>query len=173
LELGGKDPAIILPGTDLNRWIAVWTRGVLWVVSSMLIFHFLTVHASQNMGQNCIGIERLIVHEDLYDDLHALLLERVKKMRPGSVLAQSPEGYVATVEGGSMISAERFGSLEKLIKDAEDEGATVEGGAEYKHHYLENGFYFTPSIVGPVDPSMGIAQQECEWGEFRDRRRSF
>ncbi|KAF8626227.1 hypothetical protein AX15_004914 [Amanita polypyramis BW_CC] len=143
LELGGKDPAIILPGTEISKWISVWTRGVF-----------------QNMGQNCIGIERLIVHADLYDELHSLLTERVKKMRPGSVLAQSPEGYVATVECGSMISGDRFESLEKLIKDAEEAGANVEGGGVYKHHYLENGYYFTPTVVGPVDPDMEIAQQE-------------
>jgi len=31
LELGGKDPAIILPGTDLDRYISIWMRGVLYV----------------------------------------------------------------------------------------------------------------------------------------------
>ncbi|OBZ79190.1 putative aldehyde dehydrogenase-like protein C21C3 [Grifola frondosa] len=45
LELGGKDPAIILPSTDLSKWSSIWMRGVY-----------------QNSGQNCIGIERLIVH---------------------------------------------------------------------------------------------------------------
>lgn len=29
LELGGKDPAIILPGTNLEKWISIWMRGVL------------------------------------------------------------------------------------------------------------------------------------------------
>lgn len=143
LELGGKDPSIILPGTDLDRWISVWTRGVF-----------------QNMGQNCIGIERLIVHEDLYDELHSLLLERVRKMRPGSVLAQSPEGYVATVDCGSMISGARFEALGTLIKDAVEEGANVIGGKGYEHHYLKNGYYFEPTIVGPVFTSMRISQQE-------------
>ena len=38
LELGGKDPAIILPGTDLDRWIGVWTRGVLYVATLPIIF---------------------------------------------------------------------------------------------------------------------------------------
>ena len=33
LELGGKDPAVILPGTDLDRYISVWMRGVLYVYS--------------------------------------------------------------------------------------------------------------------------------------------
>ncbi|KAK2460632.1 hypothetical protein APHAL10511_007102 [Amanita phalloides] len=145
LELGGKDPAIILPGTDLNKWISVWMRGVF-----------------QNMGQNCIGIERLIVHTDLYDDLQSLLSERVKKMRPGSVIAQSPEGYVATVECGSMISGNRFDALERIIQDAVENGAEVTtGGGAYKHHYFENGYYFTPTIVGGnLDPKSEIAQDE-------------
>jgi acyl-CoA reductase-like NAD-dependent aldehyde dehydrogenase len=114
------------------------------------------------MGQNCIGIERLIVHEDLYDELHSLLLERVRKMRPGSVLAQSPEGYVATVDCGSMISGARFEALGTLIKDAVEEGANVIGGKGYEHHYLKNGYYFEPTIVGPVFTSMRISQQECK-----------
>lgn len=33
LELGGKDPAIILPGTDIRKWLSLWMRGVLWVLS--------------------------------------------------------------------------------------------------------------------------------------------
>lgn len=28
LELGGKDPAVLLPGVDLNKWISLWMRGV-------------------------------------------------------------------------------------------------------------------------------------------------
>jgi acyl-CoA reductase-like NAD-dependent aldehyde dehydrogenase len=31
LELGGKDPAIILPGTDIERWNSLWMRGILYV----------------------------------------------------------------------------------------------------------------------------------------------
>ncbi|KAF9466264.1 meiotic sister-chromatid recombination aldehyde dehydrogenase [Collybia nuda] len=143
LELGGKDPAIILPGTDLNKWISLWMRGVF-----------------QNMGQNCIGIERLIVHADQYDDLHDLLSERTKKLRVGSVLAASPEGYVSTIDGGAMISGQRFRALERVLRDAAEGGANVEGGAQYNHVYLENGSFFTPTIVGPVDASMDIAQQE-------------
>ncbi len=28
LELGGKDPAIILPGTDITKWLSIWMRGI-------------------------------------------------------------------------------------------------------------------------------------------------
>jgi len=118
---------------------------------------------SQNAGQNCIGIERLLVHVDQYDDLFAIFSERVEKMRVGSVMSKGQAGYIATVETGAMISGDRFRGLEKLIKDAEEVNAYVKGGAEYKHPYHEDGYYFKPTVLGPVDSSMAIANQECEW----------
>ncbi|TRM62678.1 Aldehyde/histidinol dehydrogenase [Schizophyllum amplum] len=143
LELGGKDPCIIMPNTDLGRWAPLWKRGVF-----------------QNMGQNCIGIERLIVHSSQYDELEAIFKETASKMRLGSVLAPTQEGYVATIDGGAMIDGDRFQALEALIQDAEEGGANVIGGRQYNHVYLENGYYFQPTVVGPVDNSMEIAQQE-------------
>lgn len=101
------------------------------------------------------------MHADQYDDLRALLTERVVKLRQGSVLAPSAEGYVSTVDGGATISAERFSTLRRLIKDAEDVGADVYGGQQYNHVYLERGTYFGPTIVGPVESDSEIAQEEC------------
>ncbi|KAG6810295.1 hypothetical protein H0H92_012519 [Tricholoma furcatifolium] len=143
LELGGKDPAIVLPGTDLNKWASLWMRGIF-----------------QNMGQNCIGIERMLVHDSQYDELHKIFEERVSKLRVGSVMAPSPEGYVSTVDCGSMISSERFQGIQQVIKDAEEEGAKVIGGTAYNHVYLENGAFFTPTLVGPVTQDQAIARQE-------------
>ncbi|CAA7265354.1 unnamed protein product [Cyclocybe aegerita] len=143
LELGGKDPAIILPNTDLKKWAPLLLRGVY-----------------QNMGQNCIGIERIIVHSEQYDELFDIFEEVVSKMRVGSVMAPAQAGYLATVEGGSMISGDRFRGLERLIKDANEGGAIVVGGEEYKHVYHENGYYFRPTVVGLVNDSMDIAHQE-------------
>lgn len=117
----------------------------------------------QNAGQNCIGIERLIVHSSQYDDLYAILLERVRKLRLGSVLSPSGEGFVSTVDTGSMISRGRFRVLERLIKLAEEDGAIVEtGGREYNHIYHTGGAYFDPTVVGNVISDMEIAQKECE-----------
>jgi acyl-CoA reductase-like NAD-dependent aldehyde dehydrogenase len=115
------------------------------------------------MGQNCIGIERLLVHNDQYDDLWEIFSQRVGKMRVGSVMSMQQAGYLATVEGGSMHSNERFRGLEKLIKDANEANAYVIGGEEFKHPYHEHGYYFSPTVVGPVDASMDIAQQEREF----------
>ncbi|KAJ3568427.1 hypothetical protein NP233_g5721 [Leucocoprinus birnbaumii] len=148
LELGGKDPAIILPNTDLERYSSTLMRGVF-----------------QNMGQNCIGIERILVQEDQYDALYEMLSDRVKKLRAGSVLTPTPEGYISTVDSGSMINGERFRGLEKVITDAADAGCQVEGvgdsaGQEYRHPQLGTGYYFTPTIVGSVTKDMEIANVE-------------
>ncbi|KAH7908580.1 Aldehyde/histidinol dehydrogenase [Hygrophoropsis aurantiaca] len=144
LELGGKDPAIILPDTDLHKWASVWMRGIF-----------------QNAGQNCIGIERLIVHSEQYDDLYDILVDRVSKLRFGSVLAPSPEGYINTVDCGSMISNDRFEMLQDLIFAAQNEGAQMEvGGRAIRHSHHAGNAYFAGTVVGDVNPKWEIAQKE-------------
>ncbi|KAK0458471.1 meiotic sister-chromatid recombination aldehyde dehydrogenase [Desarmillaria tabescens] len=145
LELGGKDPAIIMPGTDLNKWASVWMRGVY-----------------QNVGQNCIGIERLIVHRSQYDELFELFSQRVAKLRLGSVMAPNDQGYLSPVDCGAMISSARFDALEHLIREAEEfgNGVHVEGGTRYNHVYNDKGSYFLPTVIGPVSSDMRIAQKE-------------
>lgn len=123
------------------------------------------------MGQNCIGIERILVQEDQYDALYEMLSDRVKKLRTGSVLAPSPEGYIPTIDCGSMIDGRRFGGLQKVIDEAADLGCQVEGvgespGKEYKHPHLDNGYYFTPTIVGSVTKEMEIANVECTFFHY-------
>lgn len=145
LELGGKDPAVIMPGTDLNKWASIWMRGVY-----------------QNVGQNCIGIERLIVHRSQYDELFDIFSQRVTKLRLGSVMAPNDQGYLSPVDCGAMISSARFDALEHLITEAEEfgNGVHLEGGTRYKHVYNDKGSYFLPTVIGPVFSDMRIAQKE-------------
>jgi acyl-CoA reductase-like NAD-dependent aldehyde dehydrogenase len=143
LELGGKDPAVILPQTDLEKWASLWMRGVY-----------------QNAGQNCIGIERIIVHEEQYDRLEEILKERVQKLRCGSVMSASGEGFVQTVDCGSMIDSTRFKGLEAVLRHAEDAGANIIGGQEHKHPFHEHGQYFGTTLVLNADPTMTVATEE-------------
>ena len=122
--------------------------------------NILTLFPSQNSGQNCIGIERLLVHKSQYDELHEILEKRISILRSGSVLSLSAEGYVSTIDCGSMISRERFQSLQRVIQEAAEGGAKVIGGTECTHGYLENGAYFTPTLVGLAAPHMSIAREE-------------
>lgn len=94
----------------------------------------------QANGQNCIGIERFIVPVELHDQFLDMMAARIAKLRLGSVLSSSEEGFVSVVDTGSMISDARFEELERLIKAAERDGAEiVSGGERWKHAYLDNG----------------------------------
>lgn len=62
-----------------------------------------------------------------------------------------------------MISSARFRGLEHLIREAENNGAKVVGGQQWNHVYMEHGSYFEPTVVGPADNTMEIAQSECRW----------
>lgn len=122
------------------------------------------MHRSQNVGQNCIGIERFIVHASQHDELVSLLGERARKLRCGSVLSPSAEGYIAPVDCGAMISHHRFPELERLVEAAVRDGANLAtGGQRWRHAYLEEGSYFVPTVIGNVDNTMEIAQTECQY----------
>lgn len=119
---------------------------------------------SQNAGQNCIGIERLIVHRRQFDELHSIFLERVPKIRLGSVLTPTEQGFIMPVECGAMISSNRFDGLELIIKRAQEtvgeDEVQVLNGTRYDHVLTQGGCYFNPTVVGPVTNSMEIAQKE-------------
>jgi acyl-CoA reductase-like NAD-dependent aldehyde dehydrogenase len=100
------------------------------------------------------------VHRAQYDELYEKFVECVRKLRLGSVMTPSPEGYVPVVDCGSMISRDRFHSLAQLVKDAVDNGAQKEGGNEWKHVYHQEGAYFQPTVVGLDDPSREISRTE-------------
>ncbi|KAI0322987.1 meiotic sister-chromatid recombination aldehyde dehydrogenase [Amylostereum chailletii] len=146
LELGGKDPAIVLPGTDIDKWASTWMRGIF-----------------QNAGQNCIGIERLIVHSSQYEEVYNIIVDRARGLRVGTALAA--DGVGTGVDMGSMITSgldgARFQQLEDYINNARSSGARVDvGGARLRHPYLDNGSFFTPTVVGDVTNDMRIAQNE-------------
>ncbi|KZT72872.1 Aldedh-domain-containing protein [Daedalea quercina L-15889] len=143
LELGGKDPAIILPHTNLQQWASLWMRGVF-----------------QNAGQNCIGIERFIVHNSQYDELHDILRQRAERLRLGSALANPGDGFVPAVDVGAMINEDRVRLTEELVTLASDAGLDVDGGERYAHPYLEHGAYFQPTVIGDAHPESEYAQRE-------------
>ncbi|ETI27934.1 hypothetical protein G647_00383 [Cladophialophora carrionii CBS 160.54] len=145
VELGGKDPAIIL---DDARTI----RGIDDVVSIVMRGVF------QSAGQNCIGIERVIALPHIHDKLLSQVLPKIKLMRPGSVL-DSPSD--SPPDMGAMISSRSFPRLERLIASAVAQGAILHcGGQQYHHPEYPDGTYFAPTLLSNVTPDMDIAQTE-------------
>ncbi|MCJ1401648.1 Meiotic Sister-Chromatid recombination aldehyde dehydrogenase [Xylographa trunciseda] len=140
VELGGKDPAIILDDVkNVPKVVSILMRGVF-----------------QSAGQNCIGIERIIAQKNVYPQLISLLETRIRTLRLGSTL-EDPE-----VDVGAMISADSFPRLEALINEAVSQGAQLlVGGKRYHHPAYPKGHYFSPTLLVDVVPSMRIAQEEC------------
>ncbi|CAO1623956.1 unnamed protein product [Parajaminaea phylloscopi] len=155
LELGGKDPAIILAGTKIKEFASVFLRAVY-----------------QSAGQNCIGIERFVVHESLVEELVDAVVPRVKAMRLGSWLQDTPKGRLEESSGrdvgddgvdcGAMITDLNFDDLEGLIADAVQRGAKLHvGGKRHRHAKWAAGNYFEPTLLSNVTEDMPIAQREC------------
>jgi acyl-CoA reductase-like NAD-dependent aldehyde dehydrogenase len=175
VELGGKDPAVVLEDASLDEAAAIIMRGVF-----------------QSAGQNCIGIERVIALPRVHDRLLEIVLPKIKQMRLGSVLldelssesasggtqggqtstpesshtgvpqvAPRPPSAPFTPDMGSMISSRSFIRLESLISSAVTAGATLHhGGRPYNHPLYPNGHYFLPTLLSGVTPGMAIAQTE-------------
>ncbi|GAA5924863.1 hypothetical protein JCM1841_006954 [Sporobolomyces salmonicolor] len=142
LELGGKDPCIILPSADVKYFTNTWMRAVF-----------------QAASQNCIGAERLLVHSSLYDSFVASMTVRVQDLKLGDVL--SPSAASKQIDVGAMVTDRLFGQLEGLIEDAVKGGARcLVGGKRAKKEDVGEGLYFQPTLLVDVKPDMAIAQQE-------------
>ncbi|KAF1358929.1 ALDH-like protein [Lizonia empirigonia] len=144
VELGGKDPAILLDDlstSEFKRVASILMRGTF-----------------QSAGQNCIGIERVIALPNVHDRLVAYLTPKIRALCPGSILTDSPD---TPVDVGASISSASFDNLEALIEDAVQHGARLlAGGKRYTHPNHPSGHYFTPTFLADVTPDMKIAQTE-------------
>ncbi|KAF2203877.1 ALDH-like protein, partial [Delitschia confertaspora ATCC 74209] len=145
VELGGKDPAIVLDdlsSSDFKRVASILMRGVF-----------------QSAGQNCIGIERVIAMPKQYEKLITHLTPLIRSLRPGSILNIGPND--PPIDIGASVSAANFDKLEELINEAVSQGARVlAGGTRYRHPLHPKGHYFAPTFIVDVNPSMRIASTE-------------
>jgi len=143
VELGGKDPAVVLDDSrtvrNLPALASILMRGVF-----------------QSAGQNCIGVERVIALPGSYEKLIEIVEPRIKSLRLGSILLDT-----STPDMGAMISPASFDKLESLIADAVKQGARLlAGGTRVEHPIYTQGHYFAPTLLVDVTRDMRIAQEE-------------
>lgn len=133
LELGGKNPNIILPDADLEKAIAVAAVG-----------------AFANCGQNCIALSRILVHEDLHDQVVAGLCAAAAKLKVGG-------SFEADVDMGSLVSAQHRDRVADHVQTARAEGARiVHGGGALDRP----GFFFGPTIIDGATDEMTVVKEE-------------
>jgi acyl-CoA reductase-like NAD-dependent aldehyde dehydrogenase len=124
LELGGKDPMLVLADADLDRVVS----GALW-------------GAYSNCGQVCSGVERIYVEGDLFEPFVEQLAARVRELRIG-------RGDDADVELGPLISETQRSRVEALVADAVNCGAEVAAGGARPPIGLPGWFHEPTVIVG-------------------------
>jgi acyl-CoA reductase-like NAD-dependent aldehyde dehydrogenase len=134
LELGGKDPMIVLSDADLER-----------------AANFATYYSMQNAGQTCISIERAYVEEPVYDEFVAKVTEKVRALRVGK-----PDGY-GSVEVGAITFPPQLDTIKDHVADAIQKGARVLAGGQQG---AGPGRFFEPTVLVDVDHSMKIMTEE-------------
>jgi aldehyde dehydrogenase (NAD+) len=124
LELGGNNGAIVAPSADLQ----LATRAIVFA-------------AAGTAGQRCTTMRRLIVHEDIVDDLLGGLCEVFARLPIGDPLA---EGVLV----GPLISGMAYGAMVDALKQARSEGgAVLVGGNRRQAADHPDAYYVEPAIV--------------------------
>lgn len=134
LELGGKNPAIILESADLD----LATSSVLW--GSVF-----------NSGQSCHSLERIYVAESIYDKFYHQLVAKAHRLK-----FSYPE--LSNGDIGPIIAEKQAVIIEKHLQDALERGAIIHCGGEVEE--LGGGWWCHPTVITGVNHSMKIMVEE-------------
>ncbi len=130
LELGSNAAVIVEPSTPIDKIITRCVGGA---------FGF--------AGQVCISLQRVYVHESIYDEFTKAFVEETKKLVVGDPLDLS-------TDVSAMINPKEVQRIKQWIEEATEQGATVATGAEFTERML------TPTVMINVKPDMKIICQE-------------
>src|SRR3954464_4901030 len=137
LELGGKNPMIVLDDANLDLAL----EGALW-------------GAFGTTGQRCTATSRIIVQKGVYSDFVHKLVERAKKLKIGNGLDES-------VDMGPAVNEGQLNTDLNYIEIGKKEGAKLlTGGNRLTDGPYAHGWFLEPTVFGDVDRHMRIAQEE-------------
>jgi len=108
MELGSNSPVIVMDDADLNQAVELSVSGAFWAV-----------------GQNCIGVQRIYIHDAVYEKFEKLFVEKTKKLKVGFQLDED-------TDMGPMITEEEAARVQKWIEEACQEGAELLTGGKRK-----------------------------------------
>ena len=134
LELGGKDPMIVLADADLERAANAAVHGGL-----------------HNAGQACTSVERVYVEAPIYDEFVERVAAKVRGLRQG------PAAGPASVDIGAMTSSEQVDTVAAQVEDAIAQGASALTGGR---RGSGPGNYYEPTVLVGANHSMGALRDE-------------
>jgi acyl-CoA reductase-like NAD-dependent aldehyde dehydrogenase len=136
LELGGKDPMIVLEDAHLEHAIA----GAVW-------------GGFANAGQTCSGIERVYVTRSVSERFIAGVIEGARRLRVGDPMSWD-------TEVGPMVSAEQAEIVRELVEDAVAAGAVLRCGGPIDAPAGLEGAFYAPAVLTGVTGDMRIMREE-------------
>lgn len=135
LELGGKSPQIVFADADLDAALP-----------------FLVNAGLQNAGQTCSAASRILVERPVYEKVLARMAERYRAIRVGPALAD--------LDMGPLISKRQHEIVSSYLALAGTAGAALVARGEIVADAPRGGHYAAPALVGGVDTSHRLAQEE-------------
>ncbi len=137
LEMGGKNPTIVLADADLRKAVANTVNAAMF-----------------STGQKCTATSRVIVEDGVYDEFVAALIDAVKALKVGN-------GLDAGVQIGPAIDRAQLETNVRYCEIAQSEGAKLAcGGRVLDEGDYAKGFFFEPTVFTAVEEDMRIAQEE-------------
>jgi acyl-CoA reductase-like NAD-dependent aldehyde dehydrogenase len=137
LEMGGKNPTIVLADADLERAVDNTING-----------------AFASTGQKCTATSRVIVEDAVYSQFVAALVERTRALSVGN-------GMDPGVDIGPVIDEAQLDTVLRHVEAGRREGAQVlTGGRRLTQGDLAHGYFVEPAVLGDVTERMAVAQEE-------------
>ncbi|MDP1731490.1 MAG: aldehyde dehydrogenase family protein [Devosia sp.] len=135
LEMGGKNPTVVLDDADLKTAVETVTQSAFF-----------------STGQRCTASSRIIVTEGIHDAFVAALSERIKGLKVGDAIAQG-------TDIGPVVDASQLKQDVDYIEIGKQEGANLVVGGELVHH--DNpGFFLRPALFTEATNQMRISREE-------------
>jgi len=136
MELGGKNPLIVMEDADLDKAVDLAVKGGLSLT-----------------GQACTGTSRLLVHAQVRLRFTEKLLAKVKALRIGS-------GMDPAMDIGPLASRRQLDTVLRYVEIGKKEATHLHGGERLAGEGHAHGYYVSPAIFTDVKPAMRIAREE-------------
>jgi len=133
LELGGKDPTYVSEDANVKNAAESLADGAMY-----------------NTGQSCCSVERIYVHEKIYDAFVTAFLETVKTFKTGDPMSE--DTYI-----GAITRAPQLDVLDAQVADAKAKGATLLAGGK---RGAGPGNWYEPTVFSNVNHSMELMREE-------------
>ena len=134
LELGGKNPMLVMADAHVDSAIDGAIRGCFC-----------------GAGQVCVSIERLYVHQSLFDSFLSRFAERTRALKLSAALDYS-------ADMGSLTTARQLAKVEQHVADAVERGATLVSGGRRRPDL--GPLFYEPAILTNVQPGMLVYAEE-------------